>query len=445
MNLSQIFLSKISVPVALMFIVVIYYMGYEFSLLKDSDKNETNNKLSSSFTTRMYSTDYPGRDVYNLLNLWGINNGLIDLIALGRKSILVYPQNIDVRLHQEITNILSEEYKSNLRKYREAEEALELLNIKIQKESMRSYALPSSKQIDLKKEKEEIIKKLEYLSIQGRKIHDARRKEFAESGLSSTITNAPKDSISDVAVISSPVSATPIVVPTTSHSELEDAVVSASSSIPPTLAKNSIGDDASVPEELTTTISFPKSYKLNEHFMVRLSIVKGEKPTITLRKILSTDLAATGKNQSNDVATVYPYLAPSNYIQAILWYDNKEQEAQDPKIQSLSSKYASIWTWEILPESTGIHYIRIAIATRTSDAISNSNQPYFYQIEVTESLISKIKRISSVWITPQWISADWLWKTILLPLILLVLLKIRAIFRFLRKRRKMHVGNSSSQ
>lgn len=195
----------------------------------------------------------------------------------------------------------------------------------------------------------------------------------------------------------------------------------------------SVSDDNDIPapQKYTATISYPTEYSLNERFVVTLAVIKGEKPIITLQKTLEADISG------NKVENQYPLMAPTKRMQATLWYDNNRQESRQPPRQRISSKYSTLWTWVIVPDTTGVHYININLNTLLPDDQPNVHQPFYHKIEVTESLWSQIKRIITLWLTPEWIKVNWLWTTILAPIGAFIIWKIRVWRRAFNRKQKL--------
>lgn len=193
-------------------------------------------------------------------------------------------------------------------------------------------------------------------------------------------------------------------------------------------------------KKVTTTVSFPrtKTYKLGETFVVTLAVIKGVNPTVTIEA--SRLLGIEG----NTTTTQTPLMTVSREMKAILMYSGKKVDSGDTEIQRVSSKQATIWSWDVTPDSPGRHYMKIILTAQVPNNKPDFSRPFIYELTVTEDLWSHIQRVLGTWITPQWISADWLWKSILLPVGLFVLWQVRARWRAHRRKKKLAQKNEQT-
>lgn len=203
--------------------------------------------------------------------------------------------------------------------------------------------------------------------------------------------------------------------------------------------------DTAIPEQwsepdlkkITATVSFPrtKTYKLGETFVVTLAVIKGVNPTVTIE---ATRLLGI---EGNTTTTQTPLMTVSREMKAILVYAGKKVDSGDTEIQRVSSKQATIWSWDVTPDSPGRHYMKIILTAQVPNNKPDFSRPFIYELTVTEDLWSHIQRLLATWITPQWISADWLWKSILVPVGLFVLWQVRARWRAHRRKKKLAQKN----
>jgi len=193
-------------------------------------------------------------------------------------------------------------------------------------------------------------------------------------------------------------------------------------------------------KKITATISFPrtKTYKLGETFVVTLAVIKGVNPTVTIEA--SRLLGIEG----NTTTTQTPQMTVSREMKAILMYAGKKVDSGDTEIQRVSSKQATIWTWDVTPDSPGRHYMKIILTAQLPNNKPDFSRPFIYELTVTEDLWSHIQRVLATWITPQWISADWLWKSILVPVGLFLLWQVRARWRAHRRKKKLAQKNEQT-